>query len=101
LAPTFGEAVGALDAVERARFFDAGHGHAQVAVVLERGGDERLHARVGEVFLPRHVGDVALAARVDRSGPLLGHRRFGPEIVGHHRTAGTGQQQRQRQGSAA
>jgi hypothetical protein len=42
------KAVGAGDAGQRARFFDARHGDAQVAVVFQRGGDQGLQARIGE-----------------------------------------------------
>ena len=54
--PTVGQLVGAADLVGRARLLDVEHGHAQVAVVVERDLDQPLQPLVGEEALPFDVG---------------------------------------------
>ncbi|MNQ51168.1 hypothetical protein D3C85_651380 [compost metagenome] len=117
-----GELVRALYAVQRARLFDPQQGGAQVAVVVQRGGDQSLQRRVGEIGLPRDAGrDTGLrgglAGRLrgglvgglsGGSGPGLsglgvagGHRQGGALVVGRERRAARGQQRRQGGGGKA
>ncbi|EXI70437.1 MAG: hypothetical protein AW07_04113 [Candidatus Accumulibacter sp. SK-11] len=47
-----GEQLSPLDAVGGARFVDAQHGAASIAIVVQRQADQALKLRVGEVITP-------------------------------------------------
>jgi len=74
------QAVGAGDAVLRTRLLDVGDRHAQVAVVDQRGVDQRAQARIGEERLP---GDRARRRGQHRAGRLAGRLRGFREGGGH------------------
>ncbi|MNL27138.1 hypothetical protein D3C87_1487070 [compost metagenome] len=77
-----GELVRALDTVQGARFFHAQQGAAQVAVVVQRGGDQPLQRGVREVGLPGDAG-----RGFGLPGGLLGNA--GLLVGGGHREGGT------------
>ena len=95
-------AVGALDAVLRPGTLDVEHGHAQVAVVLQRLADHCLQARVDEEIAPADVGHFHRCSghcpRGGRCRPLRGNRRgdFGAARL-QRRAAGQHQAHGQRQ----
>ncbi|MCY1527265.1 hypothetical protein D9M68_623260 [compost metagenome] len=97
-----GELVRALDAVQRARFLDAQQRVAQVAVVVEGGGDEALQHRIREIGLPRDIG----RGRGRRGAGIVGrirggHGQGGAVVVGRQRNAAAGQQHQQGCGGEA
>ncbi|MNL15785.1 hypothetical protein D3C87_1367960 [compost metagenome] len=87
--------VRALDAVLGACFLDTQGSRAQVAVVLQRGGDQPLQARIGEEIAPADFRGAAALAALHLGGRIAlrrrreagGHRRGRTVIVRRQRAA--------------
>ena len=85
-----GEKIGALDAELSARGRDIGGGHAKVAIVDERGIDQRLQVRIAEYVTPGNARQRRLALpEIGVAGrPARRHRRLRALIVWLHRASG-------------
>ena len=92
--------VGAPDAILAARLVDPQDRGAQVAIIVERGRDQRLQARVAEEAAPLDVRRArARGGRAGISRILRRGRQARLDIFGLHRAAG--EEQRQRTGRSA